>query len=190
MWLSGCSSYGIMATSPVVSSNASDEPVKLPVISLMIAVVIGIVIATAGVGGVVYLLARSGRLPMRADTVSKVEPAGSSTTHAVVLESLLVNLADSGGNAYLRVGITLRVADVAEKSGAKKDEKVADKMSKDDEAAVRDTALAVLGRQTSEELLAPDGKEKLKAELKAAMTKHNADLKIADLFFTEFLVQR
>ena len=191
MWLSGCSSYGIMATSPVVSSNASDEPVKLPVISLMIAVVIGIVIATAGVGGVVYLLARSGRLPMRADTVSKVEPAGSSTTHAVVLESLLVNLADSGGSAYLRVGMTLRVVDVVEKSGAKKDNKAVDeKMSKDVEAAVRDTALTVLGRQTSEGLLAPDGKEKLKVELKAAMAKHNADLKIEDLFFTEFLVQR
>ncbi len=108
-----------------------------------------------------------------------------------MLDSLLVNLADNGGSAYLRVGMTLRVADVAEKSGAKKDDKAVDnKMSKDAEAAVRDTALTVLGRQTSEGLLAPDGKEKLKAELKAAMAKHNADLKIEDLFFTEFLVQR
>jgi flagellar FliL protein len=181
-----------MATSsPVVQDSASVSPVKLPVVSLMVAVVVGIVVATAGVGGVVYLLARSGRLPMPAVTIVKPEPAGPSTTHAVTLESLLVNLADNSGSAYLRVGITLRVADVAEKSGAKKDEKAVDsKTSKDAEAAVRDTALAVLGRQTSEGLLAPDGKEKLKAELKAAMAKHNADLKVEDLFFTEFLVQR
>lgn len=181
-----------MATSsPVVPGNTSVEPVKLPFVSLMVAVVLGIVVATAGVSEIVYLLVRSGRLPMPAVTVARPEPAVSSTTHAVVIESLLVNLADGGGSAYLRVGITLRVADVAAKNGAKEDEKSVDsKMSKDDEAAVRDTALAVLGRQTSEELLAPDGKEKLKVELKAAMAKHNAGLKVEDLFFTEFLVQR
>jgi flagellar FliL protein len=190
VWLLVCSSYSIMATSPVIPSNSSVEPVKLPVGPLMIAVVVGIVVATAGAGGVIYLLARSGRLPVPVAAIAKPEPAGASATHAVVLESLLVNLADSGGNAYLRVGITLRVADVAEKSGAKKDEKAVDKMRKDDEAAIRDTALEVLGRQNSEGLLAPDGKEKLKADLKAAMAKHNTDLKIEDLFFTEFLVQR
>ncbi len=128
---------------------------------------------------------------MPAITIPKIEPPGPSTTRAVVMEPMLVNLADGGGGAYLRAGITLRVTDAAEKNGAKKDEKAAEsKMSKDAEAAVRDTALAVLGRQTSEELLAADGKEKLKAELKAAMAEHNADLKVEDLFFTEFLVQR
>ena len=191
MWLLVCSIYGIMATSSPIVPGASVEPVKLPVVSLMVAVVVGIVVATAGVSGVVYLLARSGHLPMPAVTVAKPEPSGPNTTRALVLDSLLVNLADNGRSAYLRVGMTLRVADVAEKGGAKKDDKAVDnKMSKDVEAAVRDTALTVLGRQTSEGLLAPDGKEKLKAELKAAMAKHNADLKIEDLFFTEFLVQR
>jgi flagellar FliL protein len=48
----------------------------------------------------------------------------------------------------------------------------------------------VLGRQTSEGLLSVDGKERLKAELNAAMAEHNADLKVTDMFFTEFLVQR
>jgi flagellar FliL protein len=181
-----------MATSsPVVPVSASVEPIKLPVVSLMVAVVVGIVVSTAGVSGFVYLLARSGHLPMPAVTAAKTEPVGPSATRALVLDSLLVNLADNGGSAYLRVGMTLRVVDVAEKNGAKKDDKAVDnKMSKDAEAAVRDTALTVLGRQTSDGLLAPDGKEKLKAELKAAMAKHNADLKVEDLFFTEFLVQR
>jgi len=105
----------------------------------------------------------------------------------------LVNLADGGGNAYLRVGLTLRVADAADKGNEKtKDEKSGDsKSGKDaDAAAVRDTALAVLGRQTSESLLATDGKERLKAELKTAIAEHNRELKVTDLFFTEFLVQR
>ncbi len=189
-----CSVSGIMATSPpVVQSSSASEPVKLPIVSLLIAVVLGVVVATLGVGGIVYYLARSGRLPMQGGAAAKAEPVGLTATHAMVLEPLLVNLADSGGNAYLRVGLTLRVADVADKRGAKsKDEKSSDgKGGKDvDAAAVRDTALMVLGRQTSEGLLSVDGKERLKAELNAAMAEHNADLKVTDMFFTEFLVQR
>jgi flagellar FliL protein len=179
-----------MATSPpVVQSSAATEPVKLPVGSLLIAVVLGIVVATMGVGGIVYYLARSGRLPMQGAAAAKVEPAAVAATHAMALEPLLVNLADGGGNAYLRVGLTLRVADAVDKNGAKPKEGKGGKDA-DTAAAVRDTALTVLGRQTSDGLLSVDGKERLKAELKAAMAEHNAELKVTDLFFTEFLVQR
>ena len=88
--------------------------------------------------------------------------------------------------------MTLRVADpVDKKSAAAKDEKGKDAKGADDTgAAVRDTVLTVLGRQTAEGLLAADGKEHLKAELKTALSEHNADLKVKDIFFTDFLVQR
>jgi len=110
----------------------------------------------------------------------------------MVLEPLLVNLADAGSSSYLRIALTLRVADVIEKRIAKGDnEKNKDDKSSDDSvAAVRDTVLAVLGRQTADGLLASDGKERLKAELKAALAEHNAELKVKDVFFTDFLVQR
>ena len=89
-----------MATSPpVVQSSAATEPVKLPIGSLLIAVVLGIVVATMGVGGIVYYLARSGRLPMQGAAAAKVEPVAVSVTHAMALEPLLVNLADGGGPA-------------------------------------------------------------------------------------------
>jgi flagellar protein FliL len=88
--------------------------------------------------------------------------------------------------------LTLRVADVIDKKGAKaSDEKNKnDKGAEDAVAAVRDTVLTVLGRQTADGLLAADGKEHLKTELKAALAEHNADLKVKDVFFTDFLVQR
>jgi len=57
-------------------------------------------------------------------------------------------------------------------------------------AAIRDTVLTVLGLQTADDLLAPDGKERLKLELKKSLAEHNGNLKIAELFFTDFLVQR
>lgn len=183
-----------MATSPpIVQVTSVSEPARLPVVPLLIAVVLGVVISTLGACGIVYFLARTGRLPMPSGAVAKAEPVVSTTTHAMVLEPLLVNLADGGGNAYLRVGLTLRVADAVGKGNEKtKEEKGSDsKSGKDaDAAAVRDTTLAVLGRQTSAGLLAGDGKERLKAELKAAIAEHNRELKVTDLFFTEFLVQR
>lgn len=179
-------------TPPVVQASSAADPAKLPVVPLLIAVLLGVVIATLGAGGIVYLLARSGRLPIQSGVAAKTEPAVTPTTHAMVLEPLLVNLADNSGNAYLRVGLTLRVADAVSKGNEKvKEEKPGDsKSSKYADAAVRDTALAVLGRQSAEDLLAVDGKERLKTELKAAIAEHNSELKVTDLFFTEFLVQR
>jgi flagellar FliL protein len=152
----------------------------------------GVVLATLGVGGGVYYLAHTGRLPMQGAATEKIESVALTTTHAMVLEPVLVNLADAGGSSYLRVALTLRVADVVDKKAAKADsEKTKDDKSSDDGVApVRDTVLAVLGRQTADGLLAADGKERLKIELKAALAEHNADLKVKDVFFTDFLVQR
>jgi flagellar protein FliL len=191
-----------MATSPTVLAGTSTssapsavpEPMtaRVPVTPLLIAVVVGVVIATLGVGGVVYYLAKTGRLPMQQGVAQKTEIAGPTTTHAVALEPLLVNLSDAGGSSYLRVAMTLRVADVADKKGAKaKGEKGKEEKSSDEAiAAVRDTVLTVLGRQTADDLLAADGKDHLKLALKAGFAEHNADLKVIDVFFTDFLVQR
>ncbi len=185
-----------MATSPTVLAGASasappaSDPVPFPVVPLLLAVVVGVVIATLGVGGVVYYLAHTGRLPMQW-VPQKIEAVAPITTHAMVLEPLLVNLADAGGSSYLRVALTLRVVDVADGQNAKaKDKKTKDKVGDEAEAAVRDTVLTVLGRQTADGLLATDGKGHLKAELKSALAEHNAELKVIDVFFTDFLVQR
>ena len=185
-----------MATSPTVLASSSPvpaaaaAPVRFPVIPLLIAAVAGVLIAALGVTGLVYYLARTGKLPLHSGGAAvKGVPVAPITTHAIVLEPLLVNLADAGGASYLRVALTLRVADAT----AKKDTKPKEEKSKDgdeDVAAVRDTTLMVLGRQTADGLLAADGKEQLKAELKSALAKHNTDLKVTDIFFTDFLVQR
>ena len=195
-----------MATSPTVLAGASSTvppdssptsvaaPVaaKFPLVPLLIAVVAGVLVAALGVGGVVYYLVRTGRLPGREGSAHKTEAALPVATHSMVLEPLLVNLADTSGSSYLRVAITLRVADATESKEAKpREEKPKeDKENSGDVAAVRDTMLTVLGRQTADRLLAVDGKDQLKAELKTALAEHNADLKVMDVFFTDFLVQR
>jgi flagellar protein FliL len=195
-----------MATSPTVLAGASSTvpsdsspaavsapaAAKFPLIPLLIAVVVGVVVATLGVGGLMYYLARTGRLPGREGAAHKVEALAPAATHVMVLDPLLVNLADAGGSSYLRVAMTLRVADAIQAKDTKpKEEKPKDdKENSDVVASVRDTTLTVLGRQTADRLLAANGKEELKAELKTALAEHNADLKVIDVFFTDFLVQR
>jgi flagellar protein FliL len=191
-----------MATPPTVLVDPSTSPsfptvaappagAKFPMIPLLVAVVAGVAITALSVGGVVYYLARTGRLPAQGSGAKKAEPV-LAATHSIVLEPLLVNLANSGGSSYLRIAMTLRVADVADgkDSKSKEEKSKSEKGADDTDAAVRDTMLTVLGRQTADDLLAADGKEHLKAAMKSALVERNPDLKVADVFFTDFLVQR
>jgi flagellar FliL protein len=191
-----------MATSPTVLASASTSSLpasapapaeaKFPVITMLLAVVAGAVIAALGVGGAVYYLAKTGRLAVQGKTAQKTEALVPIATRALPLEPLLVNLADAGGSSYVRVALTLRVSDADDMKDVKgKGEKgKEDKGADESVSAVRDTVLTVLGQQTADGLLAADGKERLKTDLKAALAKHNTDLKVMDVFFTDFLVQR
>lgn len=188
-----------MATSPTVLAGVSPSSppapdavaAKVPIVPLLLAVVAGVVIATGSVGGVFYYLAHTGRLSMQGGATQRADTIAPTMTHAMVLEPLLVNLADAGGSSYLRIALTLRIAEADKKGTKAAGEKSKDDKGTDDAvAAVRDTVLTVLGRQTAEELSTAGGKEHLKTELKAALTEHNSDLKVKDIFFTDFLVQR
>jgi flagellar FliL protein len=156
----------------------------------MIAVVLGVIVSVAAVGGAGYFLIHSGKL--RLQTMPPVTAAQvPQKTHAVLLEPLVVNLADSSDAAYLRVSIALSVADAH--GDAAKDEKKPEGGGVEEngaDAAVRDTALEVLGKETSASLLAADGKERTKKALKDALSDRLPEMKIVDLYFTEFLVQR
>ena len=139
-----------------------------------------------------YYLARSGRLSGSAVAPRRADPIAPEASHIVLLEPLLVNLADAGDGAYLKVALALRVLDSGAKLGATaKEEKGKDSTSGDETLApVRDTVLSVCGRQTSDELLATSGKDHLRAALRDNLAKRNPELKVKDVFFTDFLVQR
>jgi flagellar FliL protein len=176
-----------MATSPQVPNTPSFVAVKSSIASILLFMLLGAIIASVGFGGVLYHFASSGRISIRRNAVSKSELPAVPSTHLMVLDPLLVNLEDGSRNSYLRLGMTLQVMGAEEKNNhQKKDEKNEDETV----AAIRDTALTVLGKQTASSLLASDGKGKLKAELKNALAEHNGDLSVTALYFTDFLVQQ
>ena len=195
-WQSACNMVSIMATSSPLSEVAASSPtanslapgsVRRSIASLLVAVVAGAVIASAAFGGALYFLARSGRLSLRKGAAPKSLAAADRHTHLLALDPLLVNLADPDGSTYAKVSITLQVEDAATTRDSKDS---ANKSGEDEVAAVRDTALTVLGQQTASNLLSPHGKEALKAELLKEFNQNNPVIKVKKILFTDFLVQR
>jgi flagellar FliL protein len=163
---------------------------KVPILGVLFATMLGLWLGLAGVGGGLYYLVKSGKIQMPALGGGAAAGAGGPVgegAHTMVLEPILVNLADPGGHAYLRLGLTLNLegSEVKAEGGAEPKGKA----PTEQELAVRDTVLAVLGQQTSSWLLGPDGKEHLKVELEEAIAKHNPQVHVKDVFFTDFLVQ-
>ena len=172
--------------------SGTQAKTTLPVVPLLLTTVVAVAIAMAAMGGAGLWLVRSGRLPVVQGAAKPASPAAvePAKTKLVVLEPLLVNLADEGGHSYLRTAMTLRVEDLPPTKGDKPKEAEKGKPADENEAALRDAALEVLGRETGAALLAPDGKERLKGELRSAMREHVPEAKVVDVLFTEFLVQR
>lgn len=175
-----------MATSIEASDTSPGSP-RPPVTSILAFMLLGATVASLGFGGVLYYLARSGHLSMRRNAVAKAVVPAVPSTHLMVLNPLLVNLRDKDGSSYLRLGMTLQIVDSVEKKDIRKKE---DQSEDETAVAVRDTVLTVLGRQNAGNLLAPEGKEQLKLELKKALAEHNGGLKVGALFFTDFLIQQ
>ncbi len=154
-------------------SSTANAPAKkksrLPLILITVVLVIG-----AGVGG--WMWKRSSRTATRNGAAQATE-----VNSVLALDSFVVNLQDPAGNGYLRVSIDLGLA-----TPAKEDDK-------DRQAAylprVRDTILGVLGSQSVDALLTPDGKTRLKADLLKAIDASVPELQCKEIYFTEFLVQ-
>ncbi len=165
----------------------------MPLASLIVAMVVAVFVSVALLGGAIFYVVHTGKLSLLKPVGTEGKPAAIAVvppSHIMALEPMVANLADAGGAAYLKVALTLRIADETIKKGSAAKEEKPGKGITDAEAAVRDTVLTVVGQQTSDQLLAPGGKEQLKSALKVALAGHNPELKVMDLYFIDFLVQR
>ena len=179
-------SRGMATVDTSLPSRAAAPVAKVPLMTLLICCVVSVALAVAGVVGAIAFLSRSGKLGWAVGQPAAVgRRSAEIATHPKTLEPMLINLADEGGHAYMRLGVVLAEED---EPGPRPNEDT--KPSAGDDASVRDTIFDVLGRQTSAVLLAPDGKEKLKSELVTAIGQRNPELRVKTIYFTDFLVQR
>jgi flagellar protein FliL len=132
---------------------------------------LAVAIALSAIGGAFWLNQKAAVQTQRANDRKVKE-----TLH---LDTFVLNLADPGQRSYARVGIDLGLSRP---------------MGKRDNAPalgpVRDTIIEVLGQAKAEDLVTPQGKEKLKGDLLHALQERAPGLGIEDVYFTEFLIQR
>lgn len=94
------------------------------------------------------------------------------------LDTFVLNLSDPSQRAYLRVGIDLGLSRAVGKEEAPP------------LGPVRDTIIGVLGQAKADDLATAEGKAKLKQDLLQALQSRVPELDVAEVYFTEFLIQR
>jgi flagellar basal body-associated protein FliL len=115
------------------------------------------------------------------ETTGKVKSTVAEDAGLVEFPGFLVNLADAGGQAYLRVTLSLLVAD--EKEAKVFAEKPALK------SLLRSSILEVLAQQTGAVLVTPKGKDELKRAIVAKIDALGLEVKVQDVLFSDFVVQ-
>ena len=167
------------APAPAGQTTPAAPPKKKRGKGLLILLIVALMLAAGGGAAAFYFwkvrVAPAAEAPHAEE--AKVEEADG----VVSLEPFLVNLADEGSHAYLRVSLKLLVTD--EEQVKLFEEKAVIK------SMVRSAILETLATQTAEHLVTPEGK----AALKETITKKIAALKqpihVHDVLFSDFVVQ-
>ena len=106
------------------------------------------------------------------------QPANEALGAIYSLEPFIINLADEGGKRYLRVTIDLEL----------KNESVSEEIKKR-LPEMRDRILMILPSKRFEDIKTVEGKALLRNEIIAKLNSLFGGENIANLFFTEFVVQ-
>lgn len=97
----------------------------------------------------------------------------------VSLDTFIVNLADSGGNRYLRLTMDMEVT-----GGKPAEEEMARRVPQ-----LRDAILMILPTKRYADISTTEGKTTLREELTTAINGLLASAKIARIYFKEFVIQ-
>lgn len=99
------------------------------------------------------------------------------------LAPFVVNLADTDRSSFLKVEITLGLGKALPAANG---EAAQSPLTPE----VRDTILSVLTTWQSTQLLASDGKARLKEQILKAVERRVPQLEVMDVYFTDFLIQQ
>lgn len=133
-------------------------------------------------GGLVMIWQKLGHLQGAGDAAqaaeaekAKTEPAGK----LVSLETFIVNLADPGGNRYLRVTMDLEVS-----GGKAAEEELAARTPH-----LRDAVLMILPTKRYADISTTEGKTAMREELTQALNGLLAKARVTRIYFKEFVIQ-
>ena len=134
------------------AAEATQPPAKSKKM-LIIAIVATVLLVVVGVA-VAWVMSSRTALDDDEDGEAPRAEAAAVVPTFLPMETMVVNLADPGGERFAQVGITLELAD----------DKTADKV-KQYMPSIRSSILLLVSQRTSDELLVLEGKEKLAIDI-------------------------
>jgi flagellar protein FliL len=146
---------------------------------LVIILVVVLLLLAGGGGGAYWFLFRGHGDAEAAE--AEPEPPPPPATGIVPLEPFVVNLADPSGTRFVRVTMSLVVADEALAKEIEEEKVV--------HARIRSSILELLALKQSGELVTPEGKAELKKAIAESVAHAAHELKVEDVLFSEFIVQ-
>jgi flagellar FliL protein len=147
-----------VATKPSADAVVTDEKPKSKKM-LVIAAVVAVVVLIVAPGGLFFMSRQQDLDEGDEEVVQSSESKGPPVF--LPLDSMVVNLADPGGEKVAQVGVTLELVD------NKSPERVKPYLP-----AIRSSVLLLVSQRKSEELLLLEGKEQLAADILAAASRH------------------
>jgi flagellar protein FliL len=161
------------------TAPAAAAPAKKSRKGLMIILVVVLLLLAGGGGGAYWFLFRGTGEAEAAE--AEEPPPPPPATGIVPLEPFVVNLADPSGTRFLRVTMSLVVADEAIAKEIEEEKVV--------HARLRSAILELLAQKQSTELVTPEGKAELKKAIAEGVAHAAHELKVEDVLFSEFIVQ-
>ncbi len=147
-------------------------------------IILGVVVILLGGGGAgaYFVMRKPAAEPDKAGTAkAAVKHKKPEETGIVNFEPFVVNLADPGGRRFLRINVRLIVDDLEKAEQIQKSEVQLMRLRSD--------ILEQLTQQTSDKLGTPDGKSELKKTIAEHAHKIVEPTEIADVLFSDFVVQ-
>jgi flagellar protein FliL len=142
--------------------------------------ILGVLVLLLGGGGAAAFFAlRKPAEPAAGDAAPK--KATKAPTGIVSFEPFVVNLADPGAPHFLRISVRLIVAN--EEEAKKIDESQVQLMR------LRSAIVDLLSSETSQHIVTQDGKTELKKQIAERASKIIEPIEVADVLFSDFVVQ-
>jgi flagellar FliL protein len=113
------------------------------------------------------------------DPASLPKDKAKTVTTFYKLGEFIVNLANKEATRYLKTDITIEIVD----------SKDVEKLIKEKEAMYRDAIIQKLSEYSTQQLGTPDGKEKMKQDLIAAISGLDTAIKVVNLYFNSLMMQ-
>lgn len=163
----------------------SESQQNKPKSSKLVVIAVGAVLFLGLGGGGFWYASHNGLLfsKQTRDRTPRTATKDAPPSAVLQLQSFVVNLADPDHSAFLRVGIALGLSKpLPAGSDAEKNSPYTPQ--------VRDAVISILATWKSQDLLALDGKKKLKEQLLKTLQKRIPQLGVTNIYFTDFLIQQ